>query len=237
MADKNRPSAFIEFEGAPMVFDVVLTEVAEHGADVTDHAVEDGANVADHVRERNATITLDILVSNTPVRNVYKGIFDGQVAGLELKVPKLDPPIVPTPGGLMNAGLDALKGVLNKESPAKALVMQFGDKFNACSYVLNSLLDWKERGVVGKAILADRTYSNVLITNVVSKRTSTTGDALEISLSLKTVRIVESKYGSLPIPTEPRGKVAVAKGRQPTTPSTNPQQMQSVFKKATSGRR
>jgi hypothetical protein len=80
------------------------------------------------------------------------------------------------------------------------------------------LLEWKEKGVVGKVITAWRDYENMVITKVTPQRTPTTGDAVEVTIELRSVRIVEISLTTLPIPTEPRGKSMLNKGKQPSIP-------------------
>lgn len=207
--------AYLDF-GAPFLFDCVTREHVSQSATVTEHAVETGSDVADHIRQENATIELDIIVTNTPVRDV-NNIWGGQVAGLELKVPRYDRPLSPTPGSLMTAGLDAIGNALNPPEPIVATVMQWPEKFNNVAFVLGSLLDWKDRGVIGKVITPHRTYESVVITRVDTTRTSETGDAAEISLELRQIRLVEAKLITAPAAAEVRGKTLVSKGRQPTS--------------------
>lgn len=226
--------AHLDFEGAPFNFDCVVRESATHSATVTTHPVEEGSDVADHVRAENATIELDILISNTPLKDV-NNVWGGSVAALELKVPRYERPLAPTPGSLMNAGLNALGNLLNPPEPIVATVMQWPEKFNNCAFVLGTLLDWKDRGVVGKVVASNRTYENTVITNVETTRTNTTGDAIEIKLSLQEIRIVEAKLVTAPVPTETRGKTLKPKGRQPTAPVKDVPAKKSVFKKLLGG--
>lgn len=52
------------------VIDLALREDHSQEAEVTEHAVETGSAVADHVRVKNATLTLDCLVSDTPIGDI-----------------------------------------------------------------------------------------------------------------------------------------------------------------------
>jgi hypothetical protein len=225
---KKEP-AFLEFEGAPLYFDAVISERTRHAATVTEHNVEDGANVADHIRSENDTVSLELFISNSPVNDV-NGLYSGQIAGVELKVPKLEKTIPLSPGGLLNAGIDALTSLFEKEAPWKAAVLTFPSAFDNVSYVLGQLLDWKERGVLGKVITPHRTYENMAITLAEQTRTRETGDGASLSVELKGIRLVEAKMITAPIPTEARGKVAIAKGRQPTSFVRDPKPKMSLAK-------
>jgi hypothetical protein len=179
-------------------------------------------------------------------------MYDGQVAGLELNVDAArarisstvqgidasagSTSLSPMPGALMNAGLDALASAL-KGSPPKlgALSLQFPEKFNDVAFIFNTLIDLKERGVVGEVITPHRTYPSVYITGIEMNRDATTGDGAPITIELKEIRIVEAKMITAPIPTEPRGKTMVNKGRQPTSFVRDPAQKRSQFHKHTKG--
>lgn len=226
--------AYLDFEGAPLLFDVVMTETLEHTATATEHPVEQGANVSDHVIDNLDMVSLDIFVSNSPVDDV-NDMYGGSVSGLDLKVPTLDRPPALTPGSLMNAGIDAVKGLLNGPTAWKALVQQFPEKFDNVSFILSTLIDWKERGVLGKVITPHRSYESMVIVGVKSDRDSSTGDASKISLSLKEIRLVEAKLVTAPIPTEPRGAISKPKGRQPTSFVRDPAPKKSVFAKLLHG--
>lgn len=47
--------------------DVVLSESHSADADATDHPVEQGVNITDHVRVKPETLTIEGLISNTPI--------------------------------------------------------------------------------------------------------------------------------------------------------------------------
>jgi hypothetical protein len=208
--------AYLLFEDSPLHFDVVTNEQTEASANTTEHAVEQGADVSDHIRQEADRVTLQVFVSNTPVRDV-NNLYNGQIAGLELQVPKAEKPLVPMPGALMNAGLDALASAINGPEQWKAIVLQFPEKFDNVAFVLSTLIGWKERGVIGDVITPHRTYPNMAITRVTTTRTSDTGAGAELSIELRAVRLVEVASATLPIPSEPRGNVQVNKGKQPTT--------------------
>lgn len=212
-------------------FHVVEKEAIEHSATATEHAVERGANVSDHLRTNLSTISLDVFVSNAPIRDV-NNLYDGQVAGLELNVPSAKKSIAPMPGSLMNAGLDALASALDAPQTWKALVMQYPTKFNAVRDTLERLIDWQQRAVVGQVITPHRTYENVYITNIKMMRDATTGDGAPITIDFKEIRFVESKVVFVPVPTEIRGKSKVNLGKQPTVPVSD-SKLESMLSKGT----
>lgn len=79
------------------------------------------------------------------------------------------------------------------------------------------LIAWKESGVIGEVILPWRTYSNMAIETINTTRDPTTGNSIKIQIGLRSVRIVESRLVTAPVPTEVRGKTMKPKGRQPVS--------------------
>lgn len=227
-------SAYIEFDSTILHFDVVTTETAEHTATVTEHPVESGSDIADHVRDGLDTVTLEVMVSNTPTADM-NGMYGGTIESVELKVPKFERPTPMTPGGLMSAGIDAVKGLLSTEEPWKAQVLKFPAKFNAVKDVLSMLDEWKKAGVVGSVITGWKLYPSVVITRVSPSRNSSTGDAATFSIEFKEIRVVESKMITAPVPTEARGQIKRPKGRQPTSFVRDPAPKKSLLKKLIGG--
>jgi hypothetical protein len=226
--------AYLVFDDTSLHFDAVLNELCEHTSTVTESAVEEGANVADHVRAENPHITLELFISNSPVRDVNE-LYNGQVAGLELKVPEPEKSIPFTPGAAMTALGDAIGNALNPPTPWKAEVLQFPERFNNVQYVESTLIEWKDNGEMGEVITPHRLYENMVITRVSKTRTKETGDGANITVELKGVRLVEVKSITAPVPTETRGKVKKPKGKQPTTAVKNPAQKKSILTKILKG--
>ncbi len=234
MAYKPPTPAYLEFEGSPLYFDVVEKEGLRHSATTTDHPVEKGADVSDHVRDMPDEVTLEVFFSNSPIKDV-NDLYNGRVAGLDLKVPKAEKQVAIMPGAALNAGLDALSDFINGPQQWKAMTLQFPEKFDNVAFVLSSLLDWKTRGVLGKVITPHRTYESVVIIGVESNRDAGTGDGCPITISLKSIRLVEAKLITAPVPTEERGKTLKSKGRQPTSFVRDPPKKKSIFKKLLGG--
>jgi hypothetical protein len=209
--------AFLEFEGVSLAFDVVENETLTHTATATDHPVEQGSDVSDNIRSENSRIALKVYVSNTPVRDVNGLWGGGQVAGIELKVPTKQKPVAPTPGAAMVAGINALANAIAGAQPWVAMVRQFEDRQDAVAFVLGQLIDWQERGVIGKCITPHRTYESVVLTSVEMGRDGQTGTGAGIDIELRTIRVVEAALITAPVPTEDRGKTKQKKGRQPTS--------------------
>lgn len=220
--------AFLLFDDEELHFDAVTTEQAEHTATATEHSVEQGANVSDHVVPGLDRITLEVVVTNTPIKGATYG---GTVQGVTLDVfdgrakatghaDKPKKPLPMMPGAAINALASAASNAIFGTPPSpKASVLKFPSKFDAVRDTLNTLLDWQARAVVGEVITPHRTYSSMIIERVSPSRDATTGTSARITIELREVRIVEVGILTSPIPTEIRGKTKIQKGKQATLPA------------------
>lgn len=222
-------AAYLQFDGTDLYFEAVLNESSEHSVTATEHVVEQGANVTDHVRENPKTVSIEVFLSNTPI--TVGGFLDMQTAFETLDVPKLDKPIIPTPGGLIQAGATALNSLISGGTTYRAAVLKAqapGSK--VVREVLQLLETWQSSKTLGKVYLPWRTYESMLIEKVTPTRDPTTGDAARVSIEFREIRLVEARLVSAPVPTEVRGKVAVSKGKQPTAPVKDPGPKQSILR-------
>lgn len=237
-------AAYLDFE-RPLYFECVTSEMAEHTAMATEHYVEKGANVSDHVRPGLDKVTLDVFISNTILKDVNNAygltvegveldvqVMNAEVISTVLDVPSTGTKVYPTPGSLIGAATSAIgeaisgkttykaQGLASKLGPyagiSKAQILRH-PKIDHVRDVIVMLDDWRVRGVLGKVYTSWKTYQSMVITGVRVKRTSATGDAGEVSIELKEVRLVESLLVTAPVASETRGNTAVAKGRQPTS--------------------
>lgn len=77
--------AYLVFDEQELYFEVVTSENTDETAEPTDHPVEQGADVTDHVRHSNPTMSLEVVVSNTPVRDV-NGWYDQRVEPVTIAI-------------------------------------------------------------------------------------------------------------------------------------------------------
>ncbi len=64
-----------ETETLILTLDASLSETHAQEAEATDHPVESGSNITDHVRPKPQMLTLEGLISNTPIVNPFTGSF------------------------------------------------------------------------------------------------------------------------------------------------------------------
>lgn len=257
-----KTSAYLSFDGTDLHFDAVLSESVTHTATVTSHPVEDGPDVSDHIRDELDEIELEVFITNQPIKDVNNlyGVDENYIEaidiekkvpviqGVELDIPKYRPFPV-TPGALMQTIGNAIKDAFSDATVAQlhgktetetlsgaASLLNWPTKFNAVTDTVAKLVEWKKAGVVGQVITPWKTFPSMVITRVSGVRTAAQGDGSMVTISLKEIRLVEAKLVTAPVPTEHRGKVAKAKGRQPASFEREPtsEKKKSMLKKGVS---
>lgn len=218
--------AYLFFDGVELHFDAVVTEQAEHTIAVTDKAVEEGADITDHVRAQPNRVTLEVVVSNTPIRDV-NNLYGEETVGVEINTkaerakatgysdsPKGPFPV--TPGALFAAVGNAVSSLFGDEGPTIATVKKFSAApFDAVRDTLNTLQDWQDKGILGEVITPHRTYENMIVEHVSTNRDATTGTSARITIELRSIRIVSTASAALATPVEIRANKTKAKGRKP----------------------
>jgi hypothetical protein len=167
--------------------DAVMSETHEITATLTDHPVERGADLSDHKRPGQRRYRLEGLVSNTPIGDV------------------------PLTGENSTASDVTAEP---KESPAKATVLTFSERFDRVRDMLDALTDLTESTQLVTITTDVRTYENAQIVSVVAPRTPDGGDSIAFAVDVVQVRIAETRDVGAPVPRQPRGRRTRDNGSQ-----------------------
>jgi hypothetical protein len=190
----------------------------EHGqtALVTQHPVESGADISDHVRPELPTVTLEGVVSNTPLFAVSEiASRDGnrRAIGSYQSVP-LPPSPVKSFGASLATGLGgAVEGLIRGSmGPSSIDALVFDDLSSRIKEITTLLTEALEASRLMKFVDEARDYENMAIESKAIVRTAEGGKACSVTLTLKQLKIVESKTVDSPIPSELRGMLSKAVG-------------------------
>ncbi len=177
-------------------FDCSVNEGYESAAEVTEHAVERGANVTDHVRPKNDTISLECVITNTPLDNPTFGLdgATGSVGSHSLEV-----------GG----------------KKFNAQTWGFSQAFDRVARADTQLRALKSAGQVLTVIAHGshparivRTISDAVITRYKWDRAAESGNSLMITLELSRIRIATTQRVDA-VPRRRSGRQQQARGTQP----------------------
>lgn len=198
--------------GGTAQFDIVVSENLVYSSTITEFPVESGANISDHVRPNLDTLTLDVMVSNTPLHgdNLLTGGTRGDITGIELEIPQPKRSLLGLTN-LINAGLSLLAG---PKAPPKAQVLAFDADFSATGETLDQLRQLQREARLVDVISRDWFLENMVIVNVTAPRNAADGSCARFNIEFRQIRIVETKQTTAPVPSEVRGKATVNAGKQ-----------------------
>lgn len=145
----------------------------ETAAEVTEHPVENGTPIADHIRPVNETVSIEGVISNSPIL-----LPSTQMGGVTQVTSS-----VTLPGG---------------DGSAKVTVTRFTGPFDrrkTCDAILAALVN---SGTPVRLTTSLRTIENLGITRYKVDETSETGNALPVVLEFKGLRIATTARAAVP---------------------------------------
>lgn len=173
-----------------IALDVVEREGYEATAETTDHAVDSGVAVSDHVKRNPDTITLEGMVTNTPI--VVPATQMGGVTGNV------------QPSTLRVGGLELKASVLTFSGPF--------DRVRAVDDALSALVG----GAIVRYTGTLRTADDLVMTRYRVDRDVTTGAALPVTIELRKVRRAEVRR--VAVPAQRRGQLPAPRAAEPAPP-------------------
>ncbi len=203
----------ITYAGGSIEFDATLSENHPSSNVVTEHPVERGVNVTDHVRPEVDRVTLEVYVTNAPIK-VPRTNLDGATGGtsaLELEVPTTGELPIAIPG--IGAALKGA-GAFNRTISVKAQTLQF-DEFDRVASVYHSLKFLQETAQLLTISTSLVEYENFVIQSVTAPRQAGDGDAMKIQIEARQLRFVTTK--TVPAPKTPVGAKKANLGAKSTT--------------------
>ena len=235
-----------------LYFDVVVTESAELGTQITEHVVEQGPDVTDNVRVALNKITLEVFVTNEPlIEDPQWGSGTTQAYGTLNTYGTAQPNPKPYPEltaqswftlpigvPIINAlaaheedvtftpqvGLDPTRG-----GALNPILLQFSGQFDAVSKTQDAL-DKLRKGATLLTVYGSKAiYENMVIESFAPVRNEETGTGGSFTIQLKEIRQVSTSIVTAPNTSVPRAQTGGSKGSQSPKPAT-PQGGQSLLK-------
>lgn len=174
-----------------LIFDVE-TRISHKGtSELTSDAVESGEPISSHKRAIPETISIEAVVSQTPVGN-------------------------PPPSGYQSGS----PPVANPTAVDGATVMVYTATFDRVTDVCNTLRRLRLEATPVTITTRVRTYTEMQIVTVDETEDVETGDAVLITVDAQKVRVAVTRETDLPQPREPRGSATTDRGAQEGTDET-----------------
>lgn len=172
-----------------LAFDAITSETHETGSTITESPVESGAPISDHKRPLQRRVTIEAVVTNTPIGAAPdSGDGRGEI-GFEER----------------------------KSEDAGAVVRVYTTAFDRMSAVLGVLDRLATEAIAVTISTRVRTYDAVQIRSVSAPRKPEDGDSIAFTIEAVQIRIAEALRVDVPDPLEPRGQRRSEAGAQATT--------------------
>lgn len=200
----------LEVRIGELEIDAVLSETRQIGADVTSHPVEDGADISDHARPRLKAVSLECIVSNTPIKARVPG---ARLMAQELQLPKYTVRIRGSENG------EAAQVESRSYPTVSAQVLTFPSQFDRPVEVfsqLEELIDLSKPVDLLDLRLGD--VSGWMIVNV--SPVIETRDCMRFTLDAQEVRTAQTEEIEAPSPRVERARRRRDEGR--TAPDAEP---------------
>lgn len=222
-------------------FDVTTEEQHHLKAEITESPVEEGINVTDNVRPAADTLSLTCFISNAPITNkadvsalVKKsgkliGAQVGSTQGEKLDVKVYEPPLMPTPGSLINALSSAIGNLLKGKKEYKAQVLKFDKDFDNVQDTYFALKELRDTGQRIEVVTTIRTYKDMVVEDVSMPRNAEHGTGASVTVSLKEIRVVSTLKVKAPRPAEVLGQPRKNQGAKGPSDADDPTKKQSTL--------
>ena len=221
--------------------DVVMAATDRRTAKLTDHVVETGATITDHVIIQPEELTLELVVSQTPLKG--KGFARQLSGGLEIggtrlakkQYPLEIPPSRFTPGGffLIGTGAQAIVGaviglisggepsgmtgseVQQTRGTIQVDALKADQPVDRVSEAHDRLIEIMNGALPVTISFKGRLYNQYLLTEVVLEQAAGSFGAGKFKVTARAFRTVNSKEAKLPDPSDFRAQAKTAKGNKP----------------------
>lgn len=167
-------------------FDAVTRLVHEGTSVLTEHAVESGAPISDHKRANPRRLTIEGVVTNTP----------------------LD---VPPPSGYGNSS--SVQTTTDTEN-GQISAMAFVSEFDRISEVSDTLERLRLEATPVAVTTRSRVYEELQIVSVSEPQEAEDGSSARYTIELQEIRVARTRSAAAPVPREPRGQNPRDRGAQ-----------------------
>jgi hypothetical protein len=165
-------------------FDATLREVHTAAGTVTEHPVEKGSKVSDHFRPSQQRLSIEAVISNTPITPIGGKSGSVRAVNLEVKDTTIVGPGVRIP----------------QRKTQGAQVLQFSQQFDRVKDVVAELRTLAKAGTLLEIVNGIVDYQDMVILNQVTPRASTDGSSVTVTIDAVHISFVETSTVKAPAP-------------------------------------
>lgn len=196
----------------PLVLDAAIDEGHRANATVTQHEVEEGVDISDHYRAERRMLTLDVRISDTPVRPNF-------AVRMALQPVPADLPsrLQPTTDAVYDGTRWRVPSLVPQAAPPVQLAAY--QPLGQVSRIADSwqvLMDARERALLADITTKYDVYLDMALTELSAPRSAEDGTWLRASLTFEEVRSVSSELVDDPVPARVRDRRQRDRGSQET---------------------
>lgn len=175
-----------------LVFDAVASEKTGLQASLTEHAVEGDAAINDHKYTELRTVTLECIVSNTPLG---------------------PPPLT----GSRSQTIDASTSKVDLGDGMSAQALVYSRDIHRVADVLAELEDLVRKPITVTVVTSLKAYEDMTLVRVSPSRDASDGDAVTFDIELKEVRRARTETTTAPQPRRAINRPVADRGGRRTT--------------------
>lgn len=197
-----------------LVVDATVEEIHRASAQATEQPVERGVDVTDHVRPERRALTLNVVISDTPIRPT--DALGGEVERVELELPARRVHAEHA----RRSGPTSFEGAEVEERAAPTTYVEvFRPSEEEPTRVADSwalLLDARDRALLAVVTTGLETYEDMVLIEAHTTRSAKDGSWLRAELHFAQVRQVSTELVDDPTPARARDRRQQERGSQGT---------------------
>lgn len=197
----------------PIVLDATTEERHRASAIATENEVERGVATTDHVRPERRTLSLNVVVSDTPIRAT--DALNGQIVTRDLELPGRRQHV----RGAQRTGFSSWDPAESEEKAAAAVKVRIFEPDTEPTRVVDTwraLIDARDRALLATITTRLETYESMVLIEANVTRTAQDGTWIRAELTFAQIRQVSTELVDDPVPARPRDRRQVDRGSQAT---------------------
>lgn len=173
-----------------ITLDASVNEQHMNTAQVTEHQVESGPNITDHIRPLPQKLSIEGMITNTPIASPPPGLGSSGATASDASVTARFAKQTRTNRAGATVGIDEIQ--------VQFKVLQFSSAFDRVRDIYGYLIEAAAAGAIFSVFTTLHSYEDMAITNFAVPRNAEGGNAIRFSLDMQQLRIVDTQDVAAP---------------------------------------